>query len=262
MKWRNIYSVLLQDVYLTRGSLEVMFDVFIFTTLNILLFGFIANYLSEGSNSFQANSLLVSVVFWEVIRINQYSTSVSSMWNVWSHNLSNMFIAPIRVTEYLLAHIISATLKSIFILIFAVILARTVFHLNILALGILPIVFSYVNMVIFGTAIGLVLIGLVFQYGTRIQALTWAVIYFIQPLCAVFFPVTILPVFIQPLAYFFPVTYFFEWLRSIHNGTPYSLSKIMAAFILNIAYLLICSFIFSRQLAAAKRSGQIVRNDL
>ncbi|HUP26512.1 MAG TPA: ABC transporter permease, partial [Candidatus Limnocylindrales bacterium] len=191
-----------------------------------------------------------------------YSTSVSSMWNVWSHNLSNMFIAPLRVTEYLLAHIISATLKSLFILVCAVILVRFVFDLNILGLGILPVLFSYFNMVIFGTAIGLILIGLVFQYGTRIQALTWAVIYFIQPLCAVFFPVSILPAFIQPLAYIFPVTYFFEWLRAIHAGGSYSLQKVLFAFIFNLIYLLACSFIFSRQLVAAKNSGQIVRNDL
>ena len=262
MKWRNIYSVLLQDLYLTKGSLEVVFDVFIYTSLNILLFGFIANYLSQGTDGYQAKSLLVAVIFWEVIRINQYSTSVSSMWNVWSHNLSNMFIAPIRVVEYLLAHIISATIKSFSIFVCALAIAWFVFDLNILGLGLFPVVFGYLNMMIFGTAIGLVLIGLVFQYGTRIQAFTWGTIYFIQPLCAVFFPVSILPVFIQPLAYAFPVTYFFEWLRAVHNGTAYSSGKVAAAFLLNLFYLVVCGFIFSRQLAAAKNSGQIVRNDL
>ncbi len=263
MKWRNIRAVLLQDLYLTKGSMEVIFDVFVFTSINILLFGFISRYLSQGGNKgFEAQSLLVAVIFWEVIRITQYSTSVSSMWNVWSHNLSNMFIAPIRVGEYFCAHVMTAVIKSLFIFVNALIIARYVFHVSVLRLGAFPVLFSYINMVIFSVAIGVVLIGLVFQYGTQIQVLTWATIYAIEPLCAVFFPVGVLPAVIQPVAYLFPVTYFFEWLRALQAGASYEVHKIILATALNLVYLLAGCYIFSRQLAAAKRSGQIVRNDL
>jgi ABC-2 type transport system permease protein len=262
MSWRGVKAVLMQDAYVTKASLEVIFDIFIVTLINIMLFGFISNYFSEGSNNLRAESLLVAIIFWEVIRINQYSISVSSMWNVWSHNLSNMFIAPIKVSEYLLAHFISATFKSLFVLISAIALAHYVFDINILDLGLFPVLFSYFNMVIFGTAVGFILIGFVFQYGTRIQAVTWGTIYLLQPLCAIFFPVQVLPVFIQPIAYTFPVTYFFEWLRALHAGETYSTLRILGAFCLNCIFLLVCSYVFSRQLAASKRSGQLVRNEL
>ncbi len=263
MKWRNIHAILLQEWYVTKGSGEVILDIFVFALINILLFGFISSYLSQAAGSpVQAQSLLIAVIFWEVIRVNQYSTSVSSMWNVWSHNLSNMFIAPIKITEYLAAHIIAATVKSLSIFTTAIILARFVFHLNVLSLGLYPLIFCYMNMVIFATAIGLVLIGLVFQFGTRVQALSWGVIYFFQPLCAVYFPVNVLPSFLRPFPYLLPVTYFFEWLRALHAHLSYGSGKIMIGFLLNIIFLIAGSYIFSRQLAAAKRSGQIVRNDL
>jgi ABC-2 type transport system permease protein len=197
-----------------------------------------------------------------VLRINQYSISVSSMWNVWSHNLSNMFIAPIKVSEYLLAHIIMATVKSMFVLIVSIVLVRYVFHISILSLGIGPVLFSYLNMIIFATAIGLVLIGLVFQYGTKVQALTWGTIFMLQPFCAVYFPVSVLPGFLQPLADLFPVTYFFEWLRSIHEKMSFNSYHLLSAFIFNLVWLAIGCWIFSRQLASAKRTGQLVRNDL
>jgi ABC-2 type transport system permease protein len=266
MRWSSVKAILRQEVYVTRASWEVIIDIFVFTLANIVLFGFIANYLEKGSSSLsgklEVESLVIAVVFWEVLRINQYSTSVSSMWNVWSHNLSNMFIAPIRITEYLAAHIIAAIIKSTFILVCSIGLVRYVFHINILGLGMGPVLFAYINMVIFGTAIGLVLIGLVFQFGTRIQALTWGTIFMIQPFCAVYFPVSVLPVFLQPIAYLFPATYFFEWLRSLHEKAGFSTARLLAAFVFNLLYLGAACFIFSRQLAAAKRSGQFVRNDL
>lgn len=265
MRWSSIAAVLRQELYVTRASLEVIFDIFVFTLANVVLFGFIANYLAKGtsgSNKLEIQSLVIAVVFWEVLRINQYSMSVSSMWNVWAHNLSNMFIAPIKVTEYLTAHLIAAVIKSMFILVASTLLVYYVFHINVLSLGIGPVLFTYLNMTIFATAIGLILIGLVFQFGTKVQALTWGTIFMIQPFCAVYFPVKVLPVFLQPIAYLFPATYFFEWLRSLHEKLSYSTTSLMAAFVFNICYLAAACWIFSRMLAAAKRSGQFVRTDL
>lgn len=262
MTLRNVRAVLLQELYVTKGSWEVIFDIFIFSLASIVVFGYISQYLAGGSNTIQGQNLFIAVIFWEVIRITQYSTSVSSMWNVWSHNLSNMFIAPIRLTEYVTAHIISSICKSFFVLTTAIVLSRLVFHLNIFSLGLFPVLFTYINMVIFAIAIGLVLIGFVFQFGTRVQALTWGMIFMIQPLCAVFFPVSILPPSLQIVAHCFPVTYFFEWLRALHAGTPYGLSSVFAAFLFNLTYLTVGAFIFSQQIAASKRSGQLARNDL
>lgn len=262
MSWAAIRAVLRQEIYITRASWEIIFDVVFFSLSSIVLFGFIAKSLAGEGNNSQAQGLLIAIIFWEVLRINQYSTSISSMWNVWSHNLSNMFIAPIRISEYLVAHIIAATVKSVVMFVCAIGLAQFVFQLNILQLGLWPIAFSYLNMVIFATALGLVLIGLVFQYGTKVQALTWGTVYFVQPLCAVFFPVSVLPALLQPIAYLFPVTFFFEWLRAIHQHAAYSSTRLLWAFIFNLVWLGLACYVFSLQLAAAKRSGQLVRTDL
>jgi hypothetical protein len=68
MKWTSIKAVLWQEVYVTRASWEVIFDIFIFTLANILLFGFISNYLVRGSGSseskLQIQSLVIAVIFW------------------------------------------------------------------------------------------------------------------------------------------------------------------------------------------------------
>jgi len=155
-----------------------------------------------------------------------------------------------------------ATIKSLFILFSSIIIVSYVFHINLLSLGLGPVLFAYFNMVIFATAIGLVLIGLVFQFGTKVQALTWGVIFIIQPFCAVYFPINILPTFLQPIGYIFPATYFFEWLRALYENVSFNSNLLVAAFVFNLAYLALACWIFSLQLASAKNSGQLVRNDL
>ena len=138
------------------------------------------------------------------------------------------------MVKYLCAHIISATIKSILLMSSAIVLARLVFNLNVLSIGLFPVIFTYLNMVIFATAVGLVLLGLIFKRGTRIQALAWGSIYIIQPLCAVFFPVSVLPVFLQPISYAFPITYFFEWIRAIHTGG--SVQRVKSSRCLHLQY--------------------------
>ncbi len=262
MKWRNIYAILLQEYYMVRGSLEIIFDIFLYTLASIVIFGFIASFLGGGSNGRTVQTLLITVTFWEALRINQYSTSVSTLWNMWAHNLSNMFIAPLKMSEYLTAHVISATAKSATMLVSAFVVSRWVFGINMLELGIGTILFAYLNMIIFATAIGLLLIGLVFQYGNRVQAITWGLIFLIQPLCAVFFPIKTLPAGLAIMSRLIPVSYIFEWLRAVYLHQSYSGRTIGFAFLANLLLLGICMYIFSLQVKAAKKSGQFVRNDL
>ena len=72
---------------------------------------------------------------WEVIRVNQYSLTVGSLWNIWSHNLSNMFVAPLTVTEYIVAHLLSALLKTFVIFCGISAVAAWGFHFDVLAAG-------------------------------------------------------------------------------------------------------------------------------
>ncbi len=263
MNWGNVKAILLGEFYFAKNSLEVALDVFVFSLVNVILIGFAVQYIAGSqTNAAEVESVLIGVIFWEAIRITQYSTSTSTMWNVWSRNLSNIFIAPVRVSEYLVAHIISAIIRATIVMTCCLLIARYLFDISILGLGLGVVIFAYINMVIFAIAIGIVLIGLVFKYGVRIQAFTWGAIYIIQPLCGVFFPVNILPSFLHALAQYIPISHIFAWLRALHTGVAFQGSKVTIAFIFNILSLLAGCYIFSRLLQSSKRSGQLVRNEL
>ena len=113
MSLDRIKAILLQELFITKHSLEVIMDIFFFPMINVIVFGFISIFLSGASQKTSANYLLVGVVLWQIIYITQYSMSVSSLWNIWSKNLSNMFITPISIQEYLTAHMLSGLVKGL-----------------------------------------------------------------------------------------------------------------------------------------------------
>lgn len=204
---------------------------------------------------------MTGVLFWEVIRINQYALSVGSLWNMWSHNLTNVFIAPVTAPEYFAAYMFIAATEASLMFCLLVGVERLLFGFNILQVGLPLILASLVNCTIFAWTIGLVMIGLIFRFGTRIQALAWGIIFIFEPLTAAFFPVKVLPPVLQKIAWVFPPTYLFENLRAALNGNSINWPSIFFATILNLIYFGISALVFSAFFHKSKESGQFARMD-
>src|SRR5579859_7455580 len=128
MSLTRIKAVLLQEYFITLHSYEVIFDVFVFSLVSLLLFGFLSLYLAGAQKPLVAQYLLLGMLLWEIVRITQYSISIGSMWNIWSRNLSNIFIAPISVPEYLCAHTLSGIIKAVIVFFINSLTTIFVFH--------------------------------------------------------------------------------------------------------------------------------------
>lgn len=261
MSFRRIQAVLLQEIFITSRSMEIIFDIFVFSLISLFLFGFLSLYLVGTQNTFAAKFLLLGMLLWDIIRIIQYSLCMGSLLNVWARNLCNMFIAPLRISEYLLAHTLSGIAKAVLVFVLDAVIAIVVFHFNVYQVGTLNLLIFFINLSIFAFITGVVILGLIFRYGMRIQAFAWGLVPILQPLTAALFPVKVLPSPLQAVAYLFPCTYIFEAARySLVSGKS-DWYAINIAFCLNIVYVLLSLLFFMIMFRNAKNSGQFARNE-
>jgi len=258
MSIRRINAILLQELYITKHSLEVIIDLFYFSVVNIVVFGFVFIFLSKGSPQ-AARYLLLGMLLWEIVRITQYSMSVGSLWNVWSRNLSNMFVTPLSLKEYIVAEMVAGVIKAFLIFTVIAIISIFIFNFNVFSMGILNFSFFFINLTIFAWSVGIFILGLIFKYGTRIQALAWGSIFIFQPLTAMFFPVSILPHFLQAIAYLLPATYVFEAARESLTNPSVNFLNIAIAFGLNIFYFLLSLWFFNIMFRKSKDTGQFAK---
>lgn len=261
MSFNRIWFLLLQELYITKHALEVLMDLPFFSIMSVIVFGIFSLFLSGSGGGARALYLLLGILLWEIIRVTQYSMSVGSLWNVWSRNLSNMFIAPISLNEYLLAQMFSGTIKSGLIFVLTAVVTATLFHINILDLGIINLILFFINLNIFAWSVGIIVLGFIFRYGTRIQSLAWGLIFLFQPLTAAYFPVTILPPVLQSIAYLLPPTYVFEAARKALTDSSINWSLMGLPFFMNIVYLSISLLIFNILFRGSKETGQFARNE-
>lgn len=259
MSITRIKAVLLQEFYITRNSLEIIIDLFFFSIMTTTVFGFVSLFLSGSVNSTSAHYLLLGILLWEIIRISQYSISVGALWNIWSRNLSNMFITPLSLKEFMVAYMLSATVKASITFIFISLITTALFDFNIFSIGIINLLLIFINLTIFSWTTGIIILGLIFRFGTRIQALAWGLIFLFQPLTAAFFPVKILPDFLQVVAYTLPPTYVFEAARNALENPLVNWNFAGIAFLQNIIYFFMSIWFFNIMFNKSKDSGQFSR---
>ncbi|MCR4325562.1 MAG: ABC transporter permease [Patescibacteria group bacterium] len=261
MRWRHIRGVLLQEMFVTIHSLEVVVDVFIFPLVNIFIFGLISAYIAGNDQVLAAHYVFLGMLLWQVIAITAYSVTVGSMWNIWSRNMSNMFIAPLQVREYIFAQFASGCVKALMLLVMGSLFSAWLFNFNVLEVGLLNLALVFLVFALFGFALALVILGIIFRFGTRLAALSWSLPWLFQPLAAAFFPIEELPKALQAVAYVLPPSYAFEAAR---NGLAYHVVDwplFAAGVILALAYCVASVVVFKLFLKKSKDIGQFARNE-
>lgn len=261
MSFNRVKAVLYQEFYITRRSVEIIMDIIFFPAMSIILFGFLSTYLSGAANSFVGHSVLMGMLLWGIVFIAQYTVSIGSLWNIWSRNLSNMFISPLNIKEYVFAHALSGSIKALLMFLITSVISIFVFRFNIFQLGVVNLFLFYINLIIFAFSIGLAILGLIFSFGTRIQAFAWGLLPMFQPLTAALYPVSVLPSPLKEISYIFPPTYIFEAARESLASRTTNWNLIATAFGINIIYLIFGILFFRLMFKKSRESGQFARNE-
>lgn len=261
MSFNRIKAILLQEFFNVRKSVDILFDVLLFPLVNIILFAFLSIYIAQSVDPIVIKQLLLGSLLWQFMYLVQYSVSVGTMWNLWSRNLTNIFITPIKMSEYFTAFALSGIVKSLSVFLFAGVWLLILFDFDVFAIGWIPLLIYMILLWIFGIGMGIVVIGLIFRYGTRISAVSWGFLPLLQPLMATVFPRSILPEPLRSIALLFPPTYVFEAARStLANGLiPWDM--VFIALIGDGFYLFLSALLFQHLYTVSKMTGQFVRNE-
>lgn len=257
----RIRAVLLQEVYITAHSVEVLVDLPFWSLMTVVVFGFVTRFLSTVMNPTVAHYLYLGTLMWEILRVTQYSMSLGALWNVWSHNFSNMFITPLSMPEYVVAQMISGAIKAVVLFVLVGVIAALVFDFNLFSMGFGTLTLAFLNLLCFAYSIGLFILGIIFRLGTRIQALAWGLVLIFQPLTAAYYPVNVMPPALQVVALGLPPTYVFEAARAGLSSAEIRWDWAGLAAAENAAYFALSVWFFQYMYRRSRQTGQFARNE-
>src|SRR5258708_10318657 len=218
---RRVTAMILRYTINMKHSFDRLSDMFFWPAMDLFIWGLTGLYFAKltPNNSQTIIVLLTGLIFWTVIWRAQYEITTNLLSEMWDNNLVNIFASPLKVSEWILSVIIYGFIKMTLSLFFSAFIAFLLYHYPVFKYGIytIPIVAS---LVMTGWAAGFFVAGLIIRYGQKIQTTAWTGAYLIAPFSALYYPVTVLPVWAQKIAIFTPSSYMFESMRQILlNGT-------------------------------------------
>src|SRR5262249_35929351 len=141
-----------------------------------------------------------ALLLWDILFRGQLGFSISFLEEMWSRNLANLLISPLRPIEFVLALMIMSVVRLAIGVIPVSLLAIAFFGFNLFGLG-LALVAFFVNLMLTSWAVGIFVSGLVLRNGLGAENLAWTIMFIIFPLTCVYYPVAVLPPWLQVIAW-------------------------------------------------------------
>ena len=256
---RRVGAIMLRHFFLWRGSWTRLFDLVYWPVLQVMIWGFMTEFLA-GKSSWvaQAGGVFIgAVLLWDVLVRGQFGMTLSMLEEMWSRNLANLFVSPLRPWEFAVALMSLSILRSLIGVVPAALLAIPLFGYSVFGLG-LPLLAFWSLLLVFGWAIGLALCGLLLRFGLAAESYAWASVFLLAPFSGVYYPVATLPGWLQPLAWCLPTTYVFEGMRAAMVDGTFRWELMLGALALDLACIAAGFAIFLGAVASARRRGSLL----
>lgn len=260
MIFSRIFTIFLRQFFLIKRSVHRIFGVFYWSTLDIVLWGFMTSYLYalNSANLNFATVVLGTLILWNFLIRIQHGITVSFLEDVWTRNFMNLFASPLSVSEYIWGLVLTSVVTSLISISFMVFLAWLFFAYNIFQFGFMLIPFVIV-LFLFGWAVGIFATSVIIRFGPSSEILAWSIPVLFSPLSGVFYPIAILPKYLYPLARILPSAQVFEGMRSIVLNGSFDAVRLFTAFALALIFFVLSFWFLLRSYRKALRSGSFTR---
>ena len=259
MNFTRIYGLFLRHFYLISRSFPRILDLIYWPSIQITLWGFISNFFAANSNYYNGavGVILSCAILYDFLFRTSIGFNMLFLEEIWSRNFTNLFIAPIKISEIIAALTITAIFRTLIGLLPASLIAIPLFGVSIFKIG-SPLILLLITLYIFGVTLGLLVTSGLLRYGPSFENIAWASLFFLAPLGCIYYPIEILPEWLQVIANFLPLVHIFEEMRSILIDNIVNYKNIIKACLISLVYLIVGVFIFYYSYEGAKKRGTLI----
>ena len=259
MNWNKIFALSLRHIYLIKGSFPRILDLIYWPTIQIFLWGFISKFFTLNSTYYEntVGIILSAAILYDFLFRSSISYNMMFLEEIWSRNFTNLFIAPIKLSEIIAALTFTAIFRTLIGLVPAALLAIPFFGVSILKIGV-PLIFLLITLYIFGVTLGLLVTSGLIRFGPSFENIAWASLFFLAPLGCIYYPIDILPEWLQMIAKLLPLVHIFEEMRNILIYDSVNNFQILKAIVISFIYFVLGIFVFYLSYNGAKNRGTLI----
>jgi ABC-2 type transport system permease protein len=257
----RIHAMVLRYWYLLMSSWPRLLELIYWPALQIITWGFLQSFISQNAGFFAraGGTLIGAVILWDILFRGQLGFSISFLEEMWARNLGNLMMSPLKPIEFLISLAIMSLVRLAIGVVPMTLLALIFFNFNFYSIG-LPLIIFFCNLIFTSWSIGIFVSGLVLRNGLGAESIVWTLMFGIMPLACIYYPVTVLPHWLQYVAWTLPPTYVFEGMRALLTGHVFRADLMLEAFVINVGLFAASFVVFLALLRSARRQGALLQS--
>ena len=259
MSFNRIYGLFLRHFYLITRSFPRILDLIYWPSIQITLWGFISKFFTLSSSYYNntVGVILTCAILYDFLFRSSISFNMLFLEEIWSRNFTNLFIAPMKISEIIISLVFTALIRTFIGLVPAILLTSPLFGISILDLGI-PLFFLFLSLYLFGITLGLFVSSGLLRYGPSFENIAWSSLFLLAPLGCIYYPLEILPDTLQFVANILPLVHIFEEMRNILLNNSVDFSEIIKSICISLVYFVLGIAIFYMSYLGAKEKGTLI----
>ena len=259
MNFNKMYGLFLRHYYLITRSFPRILDLVYWPTIQITLWGFISNFFADHSSYYNnaVGVILTCAILYDFLFRTSIGFNMLFHEEIYSRNFTNLFIAPMKIREIIFSLIVTALIRALIGLVPAILITSPLFGISLLDLGVY-LFLLFLSLYTFGITLGILVSAGLLRFGPSFENIAWSTMFLLAPFGCIYYPVDILPEFLQNVAYSLPLVYVFEEVRNILVNQSINIQNLIMAFMLNVVYLVIAISLFYYSFAQARKRGTLI----
>lgn len=257
---RRVRALVRRHAYLLLKSWARLVSTAYYPTVTMVLWAFLTIYLTPTTNFLKdaPGFFIGAVLLWDVLFRGQLGVSLTFVEEMYARNLGNLFVSPLRLREFIAGQIVMSMLRTLIGVGGACLFAWLLFHYSIFSLG-LPLIAFFTLLIAFGWAIGFAVSAMILRWGLGAEELAWGAIFLVAPVSGVYYPIGVLPSWLQPVASALPSAHVFEGMRALLLQGVVRWDHFWWALGLNGVYLAIGALLFRDAVRYAREHGLLLQ---
>ncbi len=257
---RRVRALVRRHAYLLLKSWPRLVSTMYYPTVTMVLWAFLTIYLAPTSSFLKdaPGFFIGAVLLWDVLFRGQLGVSLTFVEEMYARNLGNLFVSPLRFHELVAGQLTMSVLRALIGVGGACFFAYLLFRYSIFSFG-LPLVAFFTLLIAFGWGIGLAVSALILRSGLGAEEMAWAAIFLVAPVSGVYYPIAVLPPWLQGVALALPSAHVFEGMRALLLTGAFRWDHFAWAALLDVVYFTLGALCLRGAIHYARVHGQLMQ---
>jgi ABC-2 type transport system permease protein len=256
-EWARLTAFAYRNLIMARRNVFFVFELTFWPGVAMLSHGLLTRFLDLTPE--MTAFILVGTVALSAVQVCQLDVAYAVLFDIWSKSMKHQFLTPVRIHHLAIGSWLVGVGRGLIVWALMAVIGGRAFGFDFIGGGPLPVALFLAGCFLTALVIGLLVCTLVLLFGTRAETSAWAAVNFFVMLSGIYYPIAVLPGWVQAISAAIPLTYFLDGVR-VGYGFPSAFAYPFATgFALSLLYLALAHWALAAAVTRSRRTGLLLK---